>query len=161
MIANELFTKDFELNVQYLLDRKFSSLPVCDSINLMEVEWFIEAVKKNFNNFNYFYCYIPNYKSKKIEKIKINISNKSFIEINVDYTYCNLIITNPLFDFIYFKDISNRYFIISGPREFVNDSYKCSKETAKEMYFEWSNNNIFTLNEQFFLKNIWEKYFLV
>ncbi len=159
MNIKKICTNTLQLNKAYLVNRRFSSLPFYMEMNLIEAEWFEEAIKKKYPFLNNVDCYIFENNFQNIIKKEIDISKKIFIEINrANYSSC-IIITNPSFDFIYFKDLKSRYYIVSGESDFFNDFYRCSKKVAEKMYFEWADDFDITDSDKKLLKHIWKEYF--
>ncbi|WP_062267098.1 hypothetical protein [Endozoicomonas arenosclerae] len=149
--------KDYMILPMKLKRNGWECLPIADFINPMEAEWVSSAIQKNIK--------------RKIISIAFEFegrttcsvfetSKEKILELNVKYSNQYLCLTSIDFEFIYFKDQLNRFYIISGDHDFLRESYPCTLETLKEMYFDWLDSDLMSDAEKTFLKNIWDKYLI-
>ncbi|KEQ18957.1 hypothetical protein [Endozoicomonas numazuensis] len=158
---SESFVSEW-LNMEYMLlperikSKRWACLPIADYMNPMEAEWLSEAINQNT--------------SKDIISLAfefggtptcsmIEVSKSNLIDANFQSSHLFLCITSMEYEFIYFKDQLNRFYLLSGSQNFLKKAYPCSLETSKEMYYDWLESYSKSDSEKLFLKKIWEKYF--
>ncbi len=147
---------DYEIDTNALIEKQWSAILVADTINPMEAEWLSEAIIKigikNAISITFEYEGVPSIAS-------IKIGRDAILKFNTDNSSNYAILTSIDEDFIYFKEQENRYFLLCGSSNFIKDTYKCSFETAKLMYFDyWVDDEYNTKEEKLFMTRIWEKY---
>jgi hypothetical protein len=146
-------------SVQKIREKDWKVVPVADFINAMEAEWLSDAIVKADFEEVIGLCFMFN--GDPVADV-VDVSRDSLLKYNASNSHQYVCLTSLKSDFLYFKDHANRFFLLCGSNDFLKNSYKCSLETAKLMYFDyWVDDAFHTKEEKQFLIKIWEKYSII
>ncbi len=156
-LNTEFLSNDCYVSKDYIISSGLVSLPIPDVMNAMEAEWLSEAATEHGGEL---IAVDFEYKKQGACNIEgIDSTRDSILQHNFKMTSRYLIITNNDLNFFYYKDQINRYYLLIGDIGFLHKAYRCSFDTAKEMYFEyWLDNSDFSELEISFMTDIWKKY---
>ncbi|WP_020591438.1 hypothetical protein [Kiloniella laminariae] len=143
-------------SVAMLNKRNWKAIVVAEVLNPMEAEWLAEASEKyaaqQLVGLSFEYGGTP-------ELERVSPERDGLLNYNFENSYKYIFLTSFDFDFLYFKDQVNRFYLLCGTDDFLKSSYKCSSDTAKIMYFDyWVDDSFHTPGERQFLTNVWDKY---
>lgn len=83
----------------------------------------------------------------------------TLLQYNAANSYRYALVTSSEVGFLYYKDDGNRFFHICGSPAFVTQAYKCSRDTARLMFFDfWVNLETNNEQEKQYLTKVWNKY---
>lgn len=143
------------ISVSQIQNMNWNVLLAPDFPNFMEAEWLSESIISSVPHqavglaFEF---------QRRLDSSLISADRDSILQFCFDNSHRFACITDIDISFIYFKDEANRFTLLCGQDEFIKNAYRCSFETAKDMYFSWVEHDFNSDNEKQFLESNWQKY---
>jgi hypothetical protein len=135
--------------------RGWGVVPVADIMTAMEAEWLGEAISDQSTAA---VALAFEFKGQP-ESSAVNPERDELLQFNSANSYRYVIITSYSEEFLYFKDEANRFFLLCGNDRFLRSAYRCTRETARIMYFDQGvERDTNSEAEKAFLLRIWNTY---
>ncbi len=147
---------EFLPSVNRIQAKSWDAMTVADTLNPMEAEWLSDALTPR--GFSEIIGLSFEFNRETALDI-VAVDRDSILTYNYEHSYKYICLTHLDADFLYFKDQANRFFLLCGNSDFVENAFKCSYDTAKLMFFDyWVESDFNSQQEKEYLTRIWGRY---